>query len=348
MCRPCGSPLRLVFAAGLLMACRQEGREPPPVAAKQPSFSQVAARLLPSVVGVLEPSARGAEASGTGHVASVGRVSLGAGFVVDKHGHIVTNRHVVGEAQQVLVEFSDGRRVEAAVVGKDDQTDLAVLRVAARGAPSPLPLGDSDGLAVGDWVLAAGSPYGLSHSLSAGIVSAKGRREAVDEVGYGEVIQTDAAINPGNSGGPLVDLQGRVVGVSAAMRSGARGIGFAIPVNTLREVLPSLIRKGRVARSWIGIFIDEVDEAALAGKAFPNRGGAVVSRLVAGGPAERADLRPGDVILAFNGHDLRGPEDLPGLVTAVAVGQTVAMRIWRDGVEREVTVKTVEKPADAP
>jgi len=321
-----------------------------------PSFAALATRLLPSVVSVIDLDAGSAmvgHEAGRAPKTTAGEApgaSLGAGFVVDERGHVVTNRHVLGPAARIRVQLADGRELGARLVGHDAQTDLAVLRVEGGGEKLPaLALGDSDRLLVGDWVLAVGSPFGLGHSLSAGIVSAKGRRDLLEPaVGYWNFIQTDAAINPGNSGGPLVDLDGRVVGISTAMRSDAHGIAFAIPVNTLKAVLPSLIEKGRVARSWIGIFIDPVTEEVAAKQGLPKARGAVVSRLVEGGPAERADLREGDVITAFDGRNLDGPDDLPWLVSTVAVGRTVGMRIWRDGTERELKVKTTEKPADAP
>ena len=350
MCRRGGSSLVLALGlAGAWGSCGGRGdrdkkktvESAPP--AGPPSFAALAERLMPSVVGVVEG---GDPVTGLAASGATQDSSLGSGFVVDARGHVVTNRHVIGLAKRVWVQSADGQRHLARVVGHDDQTDLAVLVVESERKLPPAPLGDSDTLAVGDWVVAAGSPFGLGHSFTAGIVSAKGRRHLMEVPGYWDFIQTDAAINPGNSGGPLVDVRGRVVGISAAMRSDAHGIGFAIPVNTLKAVLPGLIRDGRVARSWIGLFIDQVEEQRDVPDAV--RSGAVVSALVEGGPAERADVRTGDVILTFDGHRLARADDLPWLVSTASVGKSVVMRIWRDGSERDLGIQTMERPADAP
>jgi S1-C subfamily serine protease len=299
---------------------------------------------MPSVVSVLD--AGGREAAQTEPPGAATGPSLGAGFVVDTQGHVVTNGHVVGEAKKVSVRLAGGEHLEASVVGRDEQTDLALLRVHS-GAASlrPMPLGDSDRIAVGDWVLAVGSPYGLEQTLTAGIISAKGRRDLIDDAGYWDFIQTDAAINPGNSGGPLIDLSGRVIGIATAMRSDARGIGFAVPVNTLRAVLPDLIRSGRVSRSWIGIFIDAVPEEV---SARIGARGAVVSRVVEGGPAALAGLRKGEVVLAVNGRSVARSDELPWLVSTVPLGKVVTLRVWRDGTEHDLRMTTIEKPRDAP
>jgi serine protease Do len=271
--------------------------------------------------------------------------SLGAGFAVDAEGHVVTSRHVLGDATQVWLEALDGRRIAARVLGRDEGTDLAVVVIDPSERPlPPVPLGDSDSLAVGDWVVTVGSPFGLGQSFSAGVVSAVGRADIMDLAGA-NLIQTDAAVNPGNSGGPLADARGRVVGVTAAMRSDARGIGFAIPVNTLKAILPALIREGRVARSWIGLFVEPADMDDLPETV---QRGARVSRVVAGGPAAAADVKAGDVVLAFDGRALERADDLRRIVAATAVGRRVVLRVWRAGAERDVGITTVARPSDAP
>ena len=352
MCRRKGSDSFLLVALALAGACgscggRSDGEKRKPIAPAPggpPSFAALAERLLPSVVIVVEAGDGPTETGRAPVPLETG--SLGAGFVVDARGHVLTNRHVVGAAQRLWVRTADGETHSARLVGQDDQTDLALLLVDSRGKPlSPVAMGDSDTLAVGDWVVAVGSPFGMGHSLTAGIVSAKGQRDFVEFPGVSDFIQTDAAINPGNSGGPLVDAQGRVVGINTVMRTDAQGIGFAIPVRVIQEVLPGLIRDGKIGRSWIGLFVEPVAHRDAADAA---QGGALVSELVEGGPAERADVRTGDVILTFDGHKVARAEDLRRLVFAATVGKSVVMRIRRHGSERDIGIKTITRPGDAP
>ncbi|MBI4954481.1 MAG: trypsin-like peptidase domain-containing protein [Myxococcales bacterium] len=267
---------------------------------------------------------------------------LGTGFVYDAKGLILTNNHVIENAAEIAVSFTDGREFSGTVVGTDKPTDIAVVKVATDGL-SPLPLGDSDALEVGDWVVAIGNPFGLEHTVSAGILSAKGRTrddvKGLDPAGYFNFLQTDASINPGNSGGPLLDLAGRVVGINSAVRANANNIGFAIPINMVRQLLPMLLKDGRVRRSAIGVFVESLtqDDAKRLGR--PARQGALVKSLVPGGPAERAGLAREDVILAFDGKAVKDPNELRWLASIAGVNNTVSVRVAR--ADRVFDVKMV-------
>jgi serine protease Do len=263
---------------------------------------------------------------------------LGTGFVFDKSGDILTNNHVIDGAQEIEVKLSDLRSFPARVVGFDKVTDLGVLHIDAKDL-NPLPLGDSDAIEVGDWVVAIGNPFGLSHTVSAGIISAKGRTQQdvpLDPAGYYDFLQTDASINPGNSGGPLLNLKGEVVGINSAIRGGgAQGIGFAIPVNMVKQLLPMLLRDGRVTRSALGVRIQDVRELAgddrQALKIPDGTSGAVIEFVAAGGPADKAGLQPGDVIVAFDGTPIDRKNQLQWLANTAGVGRVVTVRALRDG-----------------
>jgi serine protease Do len=263
---------------------------------------------------------------------------LGTGFVVDKNGVILTNNHVVEGAREILVKLSDERELPAQVVGTDPTTDIAVVRIDAKDL-QPLQLGDSDSIEVGDWVVAIGNPYGLSHTVSAGIVSAKGRtrKEAsLDPGGYYDFLQTDASINPGNSGGPLLNLRGEVVGMNSMIRAGgAQGIGFAIPINVIKRVLPPLLRDGHLTRSALGINIIDVRELSKEERhelGLPDgykANGAVIAEVLPGGAADRAGLKQGDIIASFDGTRIERQEQLIWLASTAGVGRVVALGVQR-------------------
>jgi serine protease Do len=277
---------------------------------------------------------------------------LGTGFIVDKDGVVLTNNHVIEGADTITVKLSNDKEFPARIVGRDPRTDIAVLRIEEHGL-TPLTLGDSDSLDVGDWVVAIGNPFGLSHTVSAGIVSAKGRSKEdvpLDPSGYYNFLQTDASINPGNSGGPLLSLKGEVVGINTAIRGGgAQGIGFAIPINMVKQLLPMLLRDGHVTRSAIGIRIQDVRELAPEEKSqlkIPDDKGAVITYVVPSGPADKAGLSPGDVIVAFEGT----PTDqtlLQWLSSTAGVGKVVTLRISREGKMFDIKV-TLGQLSDAP
>jgi serine protease Do len=271
---------------------------------------------------------------------------LGTGFVVDKNGVILTNNHVVEGARAIQVKLSDQREFPAKVVGTDPVTDIAVVRIDTKDL-RPLPLGDSDVLEVGDWVVAIGNPFGLSHTVSAGIISAKGRTNQdvpLDPAGYYDFLQTDASINPGNSGGPLLNLRGEVVGINSAVRGGgAQGIGFAIPINMVRQLLPMLLRDGHVTRSALGIHIIDPhqlsNEDRQALKLSDEKvSGAVIEAVLTGGPADKAGLQAGDVILGFDGTHIDRSAQLQWLASTAGVGRAVTLRVQREGKPFDIKV----------
>jgi len=239
---------------------------------------------------------------------------------------------VIEEAGHLVVKLDDGREVDAAVVGADKPTDVAVIKIEAERL-SPLAIGDSRSVEVGDWVVAIGNPFGLEHTVSAGIVSAKGRSrddvKGLDPAGYFNFIQTDASINPGNSGGPLLNMAGQVVGINAAVRANANNIGFAIPMEMVVQLLPMLLRDGRVTRSAIGILVDEVSAAEAEKLGQTGKRGARVLKVLAGGAADQAGLAPGDVILGFDGKPVKDPNELRWLASIAGVRRTVNLRVAR-------------------
>lgn len=269
------------------------------------------------------------------------RQGTGTGVIVSSEGHIVTNNHVVRGADEVKVTLADKRTFVARVVGTDPKTDVAVLKIKAKGL-AHAKLGNSDAMDVGDWVLAIGSPFGLNQTVTAGIVSAKGR-ENVGITDYEDFIQTDAAINPGNSGGPLVNLRGEVIGINTAIASrsgGSMGVGFAIPSNMVRRIKDSILMHGRVERGRIGAAIQDLNAALARSFGFKlNGSGVLVGDVVAGGPAEKAGLKAGDIVLEIDGRPMRSAAKLRNTVAATTPGTTIRLKIFRNGERRELPVK---------
>jgi serine protease Do len=308
------------------------------------SFAPIAHAADPSVVTI---NTVGEEANGSPFGRRHPFRGLGTGFVVDRGGIILTNNHVIEGADAVEVKLFDDRVFAGKVAGSDSTTDIAVVRIDAKDL-RPLPLGDSDALEVGDWVVAIGNPFGLSHTVSAGIISAKGRTSGdvqLDPTGYYDFLQTDASINPGNSGGPLLNLKGQVVGMNSAIRGGgAQGIGFAIPINMMKQLLPMLLRDGRVTRSALGINIFDARELSEEDRATLKIGraekitGAVIERVLSGGAAGRAHLQLGDIILAFDGQTLERSSQLQWMASTAGVGRTVTLRVRREGKVFDVPV----------
>ncbi len=270
----------------------------------------------------------------------------GSGFVIRPDGIILTNNHVVERAKEITVALSDGRELPAKVLGRDPKTDLAVLKVESADALPVVPLGDSDALAVGEWVVAIGNPFGLDNTVTAGIVSAKGR--AIGHGPYDHFIQTDASINPGNSGGPLFDEEGKVVGINTAIFSrggGNIGIGFAIPVNLAKELVPQLEKDGHVTRGWLGVSLQKLTPELAESMGVAVGDGTLVASVSPGSPAATAGLAAGDVIQRWNGTRVTEPGQLATLVAGTAVGKTVTLDIRRDGASRQLEV-TVARLAD--
>jgi serine protease Do len=267
---------------------------------------------------------------------------LGTGMIMDAKGDILTNNHVVGGATEIKVLLSDGREFLATVVGTDPKTDLGVIRIDAK---EPLPyvtFGDSDKLEVGDWVVAIGHPRGLDQTVTQGIISAKHRRGITDPNSYQDFLQTDAAINPGNSGGPLLNLAGEVIGVNAAIVSesgGFEGIGFAIPSNMAVHIARSLIAHGKVVRGWLGVSTQNLTPEMASTFGLNKPQGALIADLVVGGPADTAGLRRGDVVLAYQGHEIADGPALQDQVANTAVGADVTLTVWRNGRRQDVRVK---------
>jgi len=273
---------------------------------------------------------------------------MGTGVVVSEDGYILTNNHVISMADRVTVTLSDDTELEAEVVGTDPRTDLAVLKVDARGLTAAR-LGSSEELKVGQWVAAMGNPFGLSSTMTSGIISAVGRSR-VGLADYENFIQTDAAINPGNSGGPLVNLAGEVIGINTAIFSrsgGYMGIGFAIPVDMARDVLESLIEDGRVERGYLGVMISDLDEELAAEYDFEGTNGALVREASEDGPAGSAGLEAGDIIVRFDGHEVEDVDGLRFQVAKTRPGSTVEVELFRDG-ESEIREVRVGELPDAP
>jgi serine protease Do len=271
---------------------------------------------------------------------------VGSGFVISSDGYILTNNHVIDDATQIRIKLSDGKEYDAKVVGRDPKTDLALLKAEGASNLHPLQLGDSDSLKVGNWVVAIGSPFGLEQTVTAGIVSAKGR--VIGSGPYDNFIQTDASINPGNSGGPLLNTEGQVVGINTAIFSqsgGNVGIGFAIPVNMAKEIVPQLEENGRVTRGWLGVGIQKITPELAKSFGLKDEKGALVSQVVKGGPADKAGIETGDVIVEFDGKKVSDMNDLPRVVASTPVGKTVAVKVLRGGnvVDREVKIAEMEQ-----
>jgi serine protease Do len=273
---------------------------------------------------------------------------LGSGVIVDaRKGHVLTNHHVVAGADELQVVLADGRSFKTQWVRTDPQTDLAVIRIEGTNLVEA-PLGDSDRMAVGDWVLAIGSPEGLPQTVTAGIISAKGRTTG-EAHAYQNFLQTDAAINHGNFGGPLVNTRGEVIGINTAIVSqsgGNEGIGFSIPSNMARNIMTQLIDAGKVTRGYLGVSIQGVDEKLARSFHLPNTKGALVSSVVPGGPAEKAGLKPGDFIVSVETKPVESVNDLRNRVAGVQPGKTVAVEYYRDGKKAAVNVKIDHQPAD--
>ncbi len=266
--------------------------------------------------------------------------SLGSGVIVTNEGHIITNNHVVDQVDDIEVQLSDGRTKKARLVGADAEADLAVLKVDDIGA-KPLKLGDSDLVQAGDFVLAIGNPFGFEETVTDGIISSKGRPNRMD--GFGDFLQTNAAINPGNSGGPLINLRGEVIGINTAIISrsgGSQGIGFAIPSNTVRVALESLLKNGRIIRGYLGI----LSRAGQPGQPPRTEEGVVVDNVVPGSPAAEAKMQPGDVILRFDGHDVKNFPELRSLVSQAELNKKIELEVQRDGKPLKLTTAIKEQP----
>jgi len=272
--------------------------------------------------------------------------AAGSGVMVDPRGYILTNNHVVENATEIEVRLSDDRKFKAALVGRDGRTDLAVLKIENPAGPLPVAdLGDSDRLRVGQWAIAIGNPFGLDRTVTVGIISATGRTH-VGVATYEAFIQTDASINPGNSGGPLLNLDGRVVGINTAIVSSGQGIGFAIPINMARDIMTQLINRGKVVRGWLGVAIQDLSPELAASLGVKEDAGALVAAVMKDGPAAAAGLRPGDVIVEFGGAAIKDVPDLQKRVAAVEPGRAAPVTVMREQKTVTLSVKIGEQPTD--
>jgi len=267
--------------------------------------------------------------------------SLGSGFIISEDGLILTNDHVVDGADDIKVRLADGRIFKGKVQGVDPKLDLALVKIDVGEEELPVAkLGDSDSLRIGEWVIAIGNPFGLEQTVTVGIVSAKGR--VIGAGPYDDFIQTDASINPGNSGGPLFNIDGEVVGINTAIVQGGQGIGFAIPVNAAKNIVPQLREKGKVTRGWLGVTVQEVSEDLAKSFGLNEAEGALVSEVAPDSPADKAGIRRGDIILSFKGKKIKTLSDLPRLVAAAKVGERTTVVIFRDGEEKTISVQLGE------
>ncbi len=311
------------------------GAAPPADIARLNDFMHsLAERLKPSLVQVRVRRALESPAEGEGGTPEERRAS-GSGFIIRQDGYLVTNAHVVNDAERIQVKLADGRRFEGRLIGQDDRVDLALVKIEAAGLPVAI-LGDSNRLRVGEFALALGHPFGLEQTVSFGIVSRKGAPLQVAAPGF-DFIQTDAAINPGNSGGPLVNMAGEVVGVnSMAARNGS--IGFAIPINLVKGLLPQLAEKGKVEWGWLGVSIAEIGDEDMVRYSLKETRGVLVRQVVAGQPADKGGVKANDVILGVDGARIEEPRDLQRIISSTPVGQTVKLSVVREGKETEVAV----------
>ena len=271
---------------------------------------------------------------------------VGSGFVMSRDGYVLTNNHVVEDADQIKVKLANGKEYVGKIVGRDPKTDLALVKIEGTSDLHPLKLGNSEDLKVGSWVVAVGSPFGLEQTVTAGIVSAKGR--VIGSGPYDNFIQTDASINPGNSGGPLINMKGEVVGINTAIIASGQGIGFAIPINMAKEIAPQLQEKGHVTRGWLGVSIQEVTPELAKSFDLKEKKGALVSQVVSGSPAEKAGIEQGDVILEFDGKEVADSKDLPRIVASTPVEKAVTLKLLRNGkvLDRQVKVGEMEEKVE--
>jgi len=263
--------------------------------------------------------------------------SLGSGFIISQDGYILTNDHVVDGADEIKVKLSDGREFTGEIRGLDPKLDLALIKIDA-GEDLPVArLGDSEAIKVGEWVMAIGNPFGLEQTVTVGIVSAKGR--VIGAGPYDDFIQTDASINPGNSGGPLFNMRGEVVGINTAIVAQGQGIGFAIPVNMAKQIIPQLRDEGRVTRGWLGVTVQALNKELADSFGLDSTHGALVNEVIEDSPADKAGLKRGDIIVEYDGTRVDELNDLPRLVAATPVGETVRVKVFRDGKERTIKVE---------
>lgn len=311
------------------------------------SFADIVERVNPSVVSISVVDSTGADPDDDydeeGSDVELPRRGEGSGFVVDPEGYILTNSHLVSATSRIRVRLTDKREMAATLVGADPSTDVALVKVRARGLQA-VNLGDSDRLRVGDWVCAIGNPYSFDHTVTAGVVSSKGRK--IFNASFDAYIQTDAAINPGNSGGPLINAAGEAVGINTAVSLEGQGIGFAVPINVARDIMSQLRKAGRVSRGYLGVQLQELDPDLQKLLGLKEGRGAVVLEVMKGGAGESAGLRRYDVITAISGQAIEDGDRLVRVISATPPGRSVMLTVQRDGKELSVVAKLKDRAAE--
>ncbi len=277
-----------------------------------------------------------------GHSRQYKTTALGSGFVIDKSGYIVTNNHVIEDADEIIIKFKNNKEFKAEIVGADPLTDLALLKIDPKGTDiTPIALGDINQSEIGDWVVAIGNPLGLGGTVTAGIISAKGR--VLESGPYDNFVQTDASINPGNSGGPLLNMNGEVIGVNTAIIQSAQGLGFAVPVNMLKDILPKL-KQGKVTRGWLGVTLQPLDENLAKSFGMSSTDGILVANVIDGDPAALSGVQAGDIIIAVDGSPIKDGRTLTNLIGSKAPNESVILTVFRDGKKLDIRVKLGERP----
>ena len=337
LCAALASPLgaQTMAPSGPLWTESSNSKVPADIARLNDHMNALAERLKPALVQVRVRRAAEPQTEGEQPATPEERRTSGSGVMIRKDGYLVTNEHVVADAETIQVKLADGRRFTGRLVGKDERVDLALVKIEATGLPVAA-LGDSNRLRVGEFVLALGQPFGLEQSVSFGIVSRKGAPLMVAAPGF-DFIQTDATVNPGNSGGPLVNMAGEVIGInSMAARNGT--IGFAIPINLVKGLLPQLASKGKVEWGWLGVGIAEIGDDDLPKYQLKEARGVLIRNVVAGQPADKGGLKPDDVVLAVDGTQIESTRDLQRIIASTPVGRSVKLYVMRGGKETELDV----------
>lgn len=323
-----------------------------------PSLAPLVRATLPSVVSItttqvarVDAAADALAAVADGKVPEQVEKGLGSGFIIRADGLILTNAHVIRGARDIAVSIEDGHRqlLPAVVVGVDEATDIALLQVHAGRPLRPLPLGDSDRVEVGEWVVAQGNPFGLSHTVSVGVISYVGRSDVMPEghQGFHDYLQTDTAINPGSSGGPLVDLQGRVVGIANSVNPAGQGIAFALPINMAKTIIPALVSRGRVRPTWLGLHVQDLSPDLAESFGVRDAEGVVISDLDERGPAAQGGLHTGDVVLSFDGHRVRHAQHLRWLAASAPTDRVVPVEVRREGSRLRLALTLRPLPEEA-
>lgn len=356
----------VVFTGGSNLSSTSQAQPAPAAAAPSvrafPDFASLAEQVMPAVLAVTTEDVVSPRDLGRIHpnmdpfefffgprrLPRQKAIGAGSAFFISADGLALTNNHVVANAEKIFVFTDDRTRYEAKVVGRDPATDLALIKVQGKGPFAFLPLGDSDTLRVGEWVMAVGNPLGIGQTVTVGVVSGKGRTLNLSRttMSFENFIQTDAAINRGNSGGPLINLKGEVVGINTAMNAGAENMGFAVPVNTAKAILPQLKEKGKVVRGYLGVNITDVTAEAQEAFGLPSREGALVHEVVDGSPADKAGLKHGDVIVGVNGKAIKSQRELIDTVASMPPGTKVQLEIIRDGKRKTLAATLGERKTE--